>query len=106
MLPVSDLPESDDCTGCCAYKCVQSQNYPRMSTVKAAVPTNASSLRLTRECRRYRLLCLQMLPVSDLPESDDCTGCCAYKCFQSQTYPRVATVQAAVPTNASSLRLT
>ncbi|KAH3733853.1 hypothetical protein DPMN_040290 [Dreissena polymorpha] len=52
------------------------------------------------------MLCLQMLPVSDLPESDDCKGCCACKCLQSQTYLRVTTVQAAVPTNAFSLRIT
>ncbi|KAH3733665.1 hypothetical protein DPMN_040097 [Dreissena polymorpha] len=82
MLTVSDLSESDDCTCCCDYY--------------------AYSLRLTREYQLYRLLSLQMLTVSDLPESDDCTGCCACKCLQSQTYPRVTTVQAAVPTNASS----
>ncbi|KAH3733697.1 hypothetical protein DPMN_040130 [Dreissena polymorpha] len=36
-----------------------------------------------------------MLSVSDLPESDDCTVCRACKCFQSLTYPRVTTAQAA-----------
>ncbi|KAH3733737.1 hypothetical protein DPMN_040171 [Dreissena polymorpha] len=41
-------------------------------------------------------LCLGTLPASDLPESEVCTGCCAFKCFQSLTYPRVTTEQAAV----------
>ncbi|KAH3733752.1 hypothetical protein DPMN_040186 [Dreissena polymorpha] len=81
MLSVSDLPESDACTGCCACKCFQSQTYPRVTTVQAAVPTNVFRLRPTRELRLYMLRCLQMLIVSDLPESDDCTGCCACKCF-------------------------
>ncbi|KAH3689871.1 hypothetical protein DPMN_192219 [Dreissena polymorpha] len=103
MLPVSDLLESDDFTSCCVCKCFQSLTYPRVTTVQAAVPTNASSLRLTREWRLYRLQCLQMLQVSDLLESDDCTGCCVCKCFQSLTYPRVTTVKAAVPANANSL---
>ncbi|KAH3733857.1 hypothetical protein DPMN_040294 [Dreissena polymorpha] len=61
MLPVSDLPESDDCTGCCAYKCFQSLTYPKVTTVQAAVSI--------------------MLSVSDLPESDDCSGCCVYNAF-------------------------
>ncbi|KAH3733738.1 hypothetical protein DPMN_040172 [Dreissena polymorpha] len=61
MLLASDLPESDDCTGCCACKCFQSLTYPRVTTV--------------------RLLCLPMLPVPDLTESDDCAGCCVCKCF-------------------------
>ncbi|KAH3733760.1 hypothetical protein DPMN_040194 [Dreissena polymorpha] len=68
MLSASDLPESYDCIGFCAYKCFQS--------------------RLT------------------VPESDDCTDCCAFKCFQPLTYPRVTTTQTDVPTNAFSLRLT
>ncbi|KAH3733761.1 hypothetical protein DPMN_040195 [Dreissena polymorpha] len=73
MLPFSDLPDSDDCTRCCACKCFQTLTYPRVTTVLAAVPFIAFSLRLTRERRLHTLLCLQMLPASDLPESDDCT---------------------------------
>ncbi|KAH3733850.1 hypothetical protein DPMN_040287 [Dreissena polymorpha] len=65
MLPVSDLPESEDCTGFSAYKCLQSQTYLRVTTVQAAVSI--------------------MLPVSDLPESDDCTGCSVCVRFQSLT---------------------
>ncbi|KAH3733696.1 hypothetical protein DPMN_040129 [Dreissena polymorpha] len=83
MLLVSDLPESDDCTGCCACKCFKSLTYPRVTTVHAALSI--------------------MPPVSDLLDSDDCTGCRACKSFQSLTYPRVTIVKAAVPTNASSL---
>ncbi|KAH3733854.1 hypothetical protein DPMN_040291 [Dreissena polymorpha] len=58
MLLVSDLPESDDCTGCCACKCFQSLTYPRVTTIQAAVPI--------------------LVLVYDLPESDDCTCCCVY----------------------------